>query len=391
MARTDVHSPKSFEIVDYEVVDQFGVVTFESGDGYDSETYGDEAAGLYLDGDRRGNPHPSLNQCDLCGTQFVHGVVLIHTPTGDVISIGGHCMTAIAGLRGLTDGQKLHAAKVAKTRRERVINMRLLLADAPGINRALHSSHRICQDLRAQVLSRGRLSDKQIALAFKCAADQIEREAAEPDWAPVPVSDKRLRVTATILGTKEVPGFGFDQTVTKAILHCERDGAQFKLWGSVPSALVEACWVERNAVKDAIDATVGQESHATQRARYGRRQALQAEYERTYRAELKGTRFSFDSRIEPSPRDPLFGFYKRPTKIEIHTLGQVAPPPPPVQGCAEPVQIDDAPWLSEHIERFDLTSIPGHEFAFALERLQAGDERADVLKRLKLRECELAS
>ena len=68
MARNDIHCPTNFKPQDYDVVDYFGELTVEDGI---REQYGQDAMRLYEEGDRSGNPHPDLNQCDLCGQHFV--------------------------------------------------------------------------------------------------------------------------------------------------------------------------------------------------------------------------------------------------------------------------------------------------------------------------------
>lgn len=299
MARNDVHSPKNFNPSDYEVIEHFGYMSFEDPGGeYIKEAYGYEAVEHVYekDGQNADNPHPDAEQCDVCGTRFVHGAVMVHNPTGKAITIGGQCLTTIAEVRHLTDGQRLYAAKKAHTRRMRAGKLRKLLAAHPGLNQALKTDHHISRDLRAKVLQWGELSDKQVKLAFKLVDQVAERAATEPEKRPVPTEDKRHTVEATILGTKLVDGYmgGQDE---KWLLMVEIDGGAFKLWGGVPQAVADAQWDED-------------------------RKRLEADPERDdHWPVLKGAVVKFTARFEVSKDDPSFGFVKRPTKVSVLKWG----------------------------------------------------------------------
>lgn len=271
MARNDIHCPSNFQPQDYTLEDYFGEIDMPNMDRQDheghtvSEVYGDDAMRFYDNSNPQNNPHPDLYQCDLCGQRFVHGAVLTHKD-GDVISVGGICMSGIAGVASLSQGDKLYRAKRELRRRERVANLRAMLADHPGINRALKVDHYISKDLRARAIEWGTLSDKQIDLAFKIEKDEANK-APETPTGPVPVTEERIRITGTVLGLKEVEGYmgGYD---LKMVFAMDRgDGTICKLWGKALAS--------------------------------------------------KGDTVSFMARVEPSNDDPTFGFFKRPTKIEV--------------------------------------------------------------------------
>jgi len=278
--RTDIHSPSNFIPGDYEVLDFFGVEKDEEGLPY---VYGRDAILAYDDADVSANPHPDLNQCDLCGTRFVHGAVLAHKD-GDVITVGGICLDEIALIGGISRNERL-----ARTRREnRWAILRRFLASAPdGIVAALRADHHISRDLRAQVIRKGRLSEAQVELAFKLASDVAKREelkANEPEAAPVPETDKRIRIVAKLVHTKVVDGhYG---PTEKGLFLCDAgDGRAFKLWGTVPQAVSDARW----------------------------------DYDREHGVWPKGVvpNVSFTARVERSRDDEAFGFFKRPTKVEV--------------------------------------------------------------------------
>lgn len=291
--RTDIHSPSNFIPGDYDLIDHFGVEkagTYDRGDGeadIDFFAYGQEARRVYEEGDRSQNPHPDPNQCDLCGTWFVHGAVLAHKD-GGVISIGGICLDDISLVGGISKNERL-----ARTRREngwaiKVARLRRFLASAPeGIVAALRADHDISRDLRSQVIRKGRLSERQVELAFKLVSDVAKREelkANEPEAAPVPETDKRIRIVAKLVHTKVVDGY-YGQS-EKGLFLCDAgDGRAFKLWGSVPQAVSDARW----------------------------------DYEREHGEWPKDViaNVSFTARIERSRDDEAFGFFKRPTKVEV--------------------------------------------------------------------------
>lgn len=295
--RNDIHSPTNFIPGDYDVLDHFGVVdTGEDG----KWPYGEDAIAAYDDADTSANPHPDLNQCDLCGTWFVHGAVLAHKG-GDVISIGGICLDEISLVGGISKNERLARTRRENLRAIKVAKIRRFIASSPdGIVAALRADHNISRDLRAQAISRGRLSDKQIELAFKLVGDVAKREelkANEPAPAPVPNTDKRIRIVAKLVHTKVVDGY-YGQS-EKGLFLCDAgDGRAFKLWGSVPQAISDARW----------------------------------DYEREHGEWPKDViaNVSFTARIERSRDDESFGFFKRPTKVEVEF-----PKPEPVAPDAD--------------------------------------------------------
>ena len=314
--RTDIHSPSNFIPGDYEVLDHFGVEkfgTYDRGDGeadIEGWVYGSDAIDAYDDADTSANPHPDLNQCDLCGTWFIHGAVLSHSK-GDVISIGGICLDEIALVGGISKNER-----ISRTRREngwaiKAAKIRRFLASAPdGIVAALRADHNISRDLRAQAISRGRLSDKQIELAFKLVADVAKREANradEPELAPVPEVSERIRITAKLVHQKNVDGY-YGQTLKGLFLCDAGHGRAFKLWGTVPQAVVDAEY--------------------DYQAKWG-----------LWPVDVAPT-VSFTARVERSSDDKSFGFFKRPTKVEVEFP---EPEPAPAPQCAvsrEPVGAD---------------------------------------------------
>tara|TARA_R110000803_G_C11803217_1_gene299711 strand:- start:45 stop:599 length:555 start_codon:yes stop_codon:yes gene_type:complete len=90
---------------------------------------------------------------------------------------------------------------------------------------------------------------------------QKEREQAED------VAEGKQLIAGTILSTKQVEGYGYNQWVLKMLVQDDRG---FKVWGTVPTSI--------------------------------------------YADAEKGTRVQFNASIQASNDDSKFGFFKRPTK-----------------------------------------------------------------------------
>jgi hypothetical protein len=94
---------------------------------------------------------------------------------------------------------------------------------------------------------------------------QLQREAEREAAAPVPVTDKRIRIEGVVLSIKVAETqFGY---VTKALIKTD-DG--WKAYGTAPLPDLKS-----------------------------------------------GQRVAFMARLEPSKDDPKFGYYVRPTKAEV--------------------------------------------------------------------------
>jgi hypothetical protein len=177
-------------------------------------------------------------QCAACGTHFVYGEVWRHIPTNEYIHIG-HICGANYGLIAdrsefeLRAGRAREAAaavirkKVAEEERE------AFLADHPGLEKALETEHYIVQDIRARFLSYHGLSDAQIALVFKLAA-----EAEEPSEKYAPAPEGRVRFSGELVSIKSREsryGSQFKMTVKVTT-----DEGVWIAWGTCPEKILVA-------------------------------------------------------------------------------------------------------------------------------------------------------
>jgi hypothetical protein len=112
---------------------------------------------------------------------------------------------------------------------------------------------------------------KKIASGIRQAVWAAEREI-EKGNAEAIVNGKQI-ITGEIISTKMVNGFAYGQRVLKMVV---KDDRGFKVWGTVPQAIIEA--------ND---------------------------------DPLKGQRVTFTATVQASNDDDKFGFFKRPTKAAI--------------------------------------------------------------------------
>lgn len=346
MARTDVHRPGAIVPADYELDDYFGhwrvPGDYDCQDNPLYEYYGEEAIQFYEADVTMQAPTPwagDARKCDVCGARYVHGALFTHMPTGHLVTMGQDCAEKYGVAARLTDRQR--GMRAGRTARRLIAKrgMRELLRRHPGLNAALKADHHISTDLRSQAIRRGKLSDAQVALAFKLKAQadkRAEREAAEAElnWIPVPETDKRFKVTATVLGFKTVEGY-FGEASTKMIIRCEHEGGFFKLYGTAPNAMFDTANVEHYELKRAIVDAAKEWNAAHGLNEYGFAQdgSGTRPFEAEFRAEwdeakaeipeyrgceqLKGQRIQFMARVQRSGDDENFGFFKRPTKLVI--------------------------------------------------------------------------
>jgi hypothetical protein len=201
--------------------------------------------------------------------------VFTHAPTGHHLVVGAICArTALRDTRaGRVKALRERAAKAHKTRRILAEQRGEFLAQHPGLAEALNTDHYIVADIARRFHQYGTLSDKQVALVFKIAAEAAQPTPATPT-APVPTG-KAVRVTGTVVSTR------FDETdygTVKKMLVEHPDG--WRVWGTVPKAIGLA---------------------------------------------ERGDGVEFTAEVTPSRDDETFGFFKRPRLAQFtDTKGEAA-------------------------------------------------------------------
>ncbi len=278
--RTDTHRPGAIVPADYQLEDYFGhwrvPGDFDCQDNPLYEYYGEEVIAWYDDHPELQAPTPwagNSRKCDVCGANYVHGALFVHTPTSQLVTMGQDCAEKYGVAARLTDQQR--GMRAGRTARRMLAKrrMREALRTTPGLNAALKADHPISQDMRHRLIQQGKLSTKQIALAFKLKLqydERVARDAAEAslNWIDVPATDKRIKITATVLGFKTETGYMGD-SVTKMIIRCEHEGGFFKLYGTAPNAMFDVANEEHHTPTASFRSRVSVSSswHASSAAR----------------------------------------------------------------------------------------------------------------------------
>lgn len=171
--------------------------------------------------------------------------------------------------------EKARVRREAKKLAQREANAATFAAQCdatPGLAEALAiQEHGILADLRNKGTQYGVLSDKQIELALRIAAEDFEAELvkdATPEPVVVPVPEGRMEVTGTLRSARFVDGPVYGSGSWKGLVQDDRG---FKVWGTIPRS---------------IDPAIGD-------------------------------RITFTATLTRSNDDEAFGFYSRPTKAAI--------------------------------------------------------------------------
>lgn len=214
--------------------------------------------------------------CDHCGTPILH-LFDITSADGKVSIVGSTCVGK-TGDAGLIDEAKQlrkqaeRAAKAAKRQAEfdarrdaRIIEA--YAADPEGVMTLLcyTGDNRFVNDMVRQIETWGSLTENQMK-AVPTAIERDKQKVIDDATAePVPDTEERIKISGVILSINYKEGYMGAPDRRVATIRDERG---FKVWGTMNEG--------------------------------GR-----------------GDRIEFMARVEPSDKDPKFGFYKRPTKIVV--------------------------------------------------------------------------
>jgi hypothetical protein len=218
-----------------------------------------------------------INRCDHCNQKIRYQIILLHVPTGDILSIGHQCYENRFNVPGWK--RNIQAAQnAAKRRVEKARNRAAILplfSAAAVIDWALAGSVYIAQDIVRNGLQYGKLSPKQAALVERLYAESQKAPELEPETADV--IEGRIEITGVVLGFKWVDNpFRYGDAQTQKMI--VRDDRGFKVFGTVPNRI------------DGIDG---------------------------YSVLAKGQRIQFTAQVERSGDDSTFGFFKRPASAKV--------------------------------------------------------------------------
>jgi hypothetical protein len=183
-------------------------------------------------------------KCSVCGAAFGEGQIWEHIPTGEHIHVGHQCadkyeLLADWSAEELAYGRFRQARAIEITRLQNAKEREDFLAKWPGLDQALKTNHRIVADIASRFQSYRTLSDKQVALVFKLAAEANAPKL--PDTRPpsnhLGTIGERLTLTVTVEFIKRIDHGDFDPPTYLHVMTDEQ-GNDLR-WFSSAGALCE--------------------------------------------------------------------------------------------------------------------------------------------------------
>ena len=287
--RSDIHRPGAIIPIDYDYVGQKCIKIESVADCVLANVYRKEieahmarTGGSYSTHDHGGN-------CDICGAYCIYSVVFYHALTNTYIQCGGDCaqkMEMPCNARDISmfrtaclEAQELMAGK---RKAQAFLADKGLSAAWPVYSGDYCEKYEesTIRDIVGKLVKYGNISPAQTALIGTLLAKiagraqiELDRQAAHDAAKDVPVG--KIEIVGTIVATK------LAETLYGGILKMivvSPDG--WKVYGSVPhSLLVEV--------------------------------------------ELRGQTVKFSANVGQSPTDRKFGFFKRPTKVQMLGVANV--------------------------------------------------------------------
>jgi hypothetical protein len=273
--RTDVHRPSAFNHDDYEFI---GCGSYQIGDCALAQICINEANKKIADyQDRTGakfSTHSHGGNCHVCGATFLDFAVFLHRPSGDLIRVGVDCAEKIADGHALAQfsiyrdkaaaaRRRARGIKIGRERLEERCPAAAAILDArdeyiastpcdPETGAPLDGSRWVCEtyeqetiaDIVGRLYHKGSLSEAQWNFLDALCERQADHDrraaerAAERESRPeIPsdVLDGRVELEGEVVALKAVESvYGLQ---TKVLV---KSDAGWVVWGTLPSALVEA-------------------------------------------------------------------------------------------------------------------------------------------------------
>jgi hypothetical protein len=231
----------------------------------------------------KGVEFPVVKKCDCCGARLQYACQVVHVPTRSGYNVGRDCARKIGSLQRM--GGWIENASVALAERAKCARHEAnFLTGAPSSVVAAYQFAKveaqpgsILSDMVEKLRRWGALSPRQIEFMVSLHEKELAKRALVATGRKC-VEGKR-RLEGAIVSMKEVAGFGYYSLPVKKIVVDLGDGT--KVWGTLPRAMEDVAKV--------------------------------------------GNRIAFTATVTVSDRDPLFGFFKRPTKPELIGVVPVAP------------------------------------------------------------------
>jgi hypothetical protein len=222
-------------------------------------------------------------KCDCCGHKIKYAVIAKHIPTNTIASLGRKCASNIEALKKC--GSIIDGASIALSQRilceNREQEFRKAHPEAcESLDWAKSGMNRVASDLLEKLRRFGSLSEKQISFLIGIHQRDISNRASATATAPT----GKASVEGTILSVKE--GETHDKYKTFRFKVLVDIGGGVKVWGSAKGEWNYHAILGRTPTGDAAEPQ-------------------------------KGQRVKFTASFEPSQKDPLFGFFKRPSKWQV--------------------------------------------------------------------------
>jgi len=223
------------------------------------------------------------NKCGCCGQKIKYSAIAKHIPTNRIIAIGRICAGKIETLKrygGLIENASIALSEkiLCNHREQEFRNAHPEACEA--LDWAKSGLSRLGTDLLEKLRRYGSLSEKQIRLLVDVHQKDVANRASATSTAPT----GRQSVEGVILSVKEVT---IDGTPIKYKFKVTIDiGGGVKVWGSSKGEWFYHAILGKTASGDSVNPERGQ-------------------------------RVKFTATFEPSEKDPLFGFFKRPSKWEV--------------------------------------------------------------------------
>ena len=237
--RTDCHRPGAIVPADYTYMLSYLMPGSEPFDSYGIQ----EARALcesiqWGRNDRKMFGH--MGKCGVCGAHYREGQVWLHIPTNDLLHIGHDCADKYELLANDPDFNT--ALEMIKIKRKAMIqaehNRRIRQAffDAnPGIEEALQGEHYILADLSSSLNRWHSLTDAQVKLAFKIAAD-LKEKASQPKEVNVPAPTGKQVVKGVVVSKKRHESM-YGESLKMTVKVFTAPYTCWLCWGTVPSSL----------------------------------------------------------------------------------------------------------------------------------------------------------
>lgn len=347
--RTDIHRPSVIKPEDYEFVG----VEYAKASSIDEvyslahykaviQTHMRETGGTY-------SRHAHGGNCHVCGAHCIYTVLFYHRPSNTYIRTGFDCAANleyhdeklfrsikadVKSAREAKAGKQKAQATLADAGLERAYGLFELNSDSDsllklgvlskrmwndGKNYTMESTweYRTLCDIVEKLVRYGSLSEKQIDF-LRTLVDKIdhkaEREAeheakiaAERETA-ADCPNGRVEINGEVLMTKYVESM-YGETLKMLV----KDNRGFKVWGTVPSALllfdIEGKQKLANETEAEFCRKNGHEVGCDEHGWF-----VKSTWQRGLE---KGDKVSFVATVTPSDRDAKFGFFKRPSKAKL--------------------------------------------------------------------------